>query len=195
MLTKHRYPEPPSAIRQISQTFRLLGWVGFWVQLAMVFVSGLALLLAKLGLSRSAYPGISMGVFFAICGVILLIVGIVFDFQYVRISRELLYEPGAVLHPRRLQTIRLLRLGAFISFGGMLVALFGSAASVAVLVAKTVSQPPGVAIVDPNKIVRALDVFVVLSNLNLIAAHLVGTVSSLWLLDRVHNYQHPHPHR
>lgn len=124
----------------------------------------------------------------------LLVVGIVFDFQYVRIAKALLHEPGAVLHPRRLETIRLLRLGAFLSFAGMLVALVGSGASVAVLVAKTVSQPPGVAITDPNKIVRALDVFVVLANLNLIAAHLVGTVTSFWLLDRVHHYQHPQHH-
>ncbi|MGC8713440.1 MAG: DUF3611 family protein, partial [Leptodesmis sp.] len=62
---------------------------------------------------------------------------------------------------------------------------------VTVLLAKTVSQPPGVAIVDPNKIVRALDVFVVLANLTLIAAHLAGTVIAFWLLDRVHHYQHP----
>jgi hypothetical protein len=56
---------------------------------------------------------------------------------------------------------------------------------VGVLVAKTVSQPPGVVIVDPNKIVRALDVFVVLANLNLIAAHLIGTAISFWLIDRI----------
>lgn len=49
MLVKHRHPEPPLAIRQISQTFRLFGWLGFWIQLAMAFVSGLALLFANLG--------------------------------------------------------------------------------------------------------------------------------------------------
>jgi hypothetical protein len=194
MLVKHRYPEPPAAMRQISKTFRLFGWFGFWIQLAMVFISGLALLFANLGLTRDTHPGIGMGIFCAICGVILLVVGIVFDFQYVRIAKGLLHEPGAVLHPRRVETIRLLRLATFLSFAGMLIALVGSGSSVAVLVAKTVSQPPGVAIVDPNKIVRAVDVFVVLANLNLIAAHLVGTVTSFWLLDRVHHYQHLQSH-
>jgi Protein of unknown function (DUF3611) len=71
----------------------------------------------------------------------------------------------------------------------MVVALLGAGASVSVLVAKTVSQPPGVAIVDPNKIVRALDVFVVLANLNLIAAHLIGTAISFWPIDRIHHYR------
>jgi Protein of unknown function (DUF3611) len=33
--------------------------------------------------------------------------------------------------------------------------------------------------------VRALDVFVVLANLNLIAAHLVGTAISFWLIERL----------
>jgi hypothetical protein len=84
--------------------------------------------------------------------------------------------------------VKLLRLGVIIGFVGMLIALIGAGTSIGVLVAKTVSQPPGMAITDPNRIVRALDVFVVLANLNLIAAHLVGTVTSLWLLDRIHHH-------
>jgi hypothetical protein len=61
-------------------------------------------------------------------------------------------------------------------------------------VAKTISQPPGVAILDPNKIVRAIDVFVVLANIALIAAHLVGTVIAFWLLDRIHHYHYYRPY-
>jgi hypothetical protein len=59
---------------------------------------------------------------------------------------------------------------------------------VSVLVAKAVSQPPGVAITDPNKIIRALDVFIVVANINGIAAHFVGTVASIWLLEKVHQH-------
>ncbi len=192
MLVKSKHPDPPPAIRKIAMTFRLCGWVGFWCQLAMVSISGLALLFADSGsyFSSDTYPGTGVGIFWAICGVLLLVIGIVFDFRYVRIAKGLLHEPGAVLHPKRAETIRFIRLGAFIGFSGMLLALVGSGTSVGVLVAKTVSQPPGVAIVDPNKIVRAMDVFVVLANLNLIAAHLVGTVASFLLLDRIHHYHH-----
>lgn len=195
MLARYKRPEPPPAIRTIATTFRILGWIGFWAQLAMVFISGLALIFANSGRSFSpdTHPGTGVGIFWAICGILLLVAGIVFDFRYVRIARGLLHEPGAVLHPKRIDTIRLLRFGAFLGFIGMLTALLGSGASVGVLVAKTVSQPPGVAIINPDKIVRALDVFVVLANLNLIAAHLIGTVISFWLLDRVHHYpQHHH---
>jgi hypothetical protein len=184
-----------AAFRRIASAFQVLGWIGFWAQMAMAFVSGIALLFAAFGLSPNTSSGTSVGIFWAICGVILLVIAIVFDFQYVRIAKGLLREPGAILHPKRTETVRLLRIGTFIGFAGMLVALVGSGASVIVLVAKTVSQPPGVAIVDPNKIVRALDVFVVLANLTLIAAHLIGTVIPFWLLDRVHHHQvHHHRH-
>jgi hypothetical protein len=160
----------------------------------MVFISSLAIVFANSGRSFSPgnQPGTNLGIFLAIGGVILLVIGIIFDFQYVQIAKGLLHEPGAVLHPKKVETIKLLRLGAFIGFMGMLISLLGSGTSVGILVAKTVSQPPGVAIIDPNKIVRALDVFVVLANINLIAAHLIGTVTSFWLLDRVHHYQHQH---
>jgi hypothetical protein len=194
MLVRSRHPEPSPTIRKIANSFRFFGWIGFWLQLAMVFISSLAIVFANSGRSFSPgnQPGTNLGIFLAIGGVILLVIGIIFDFQYVQIAKGLLHEPGAVLHPKKVETIKLLRLGAFIGFMGMLISLLGSGTSVGILVAKTVSQPPGVAIIDPNKIVRALDVFVVLANINLIAAHLIGTVTSFWLLDRVHHYQHQH---
>lgn len=190
MLVHSGYPEPPPGIRKIAGTFRWLGWLGFWVQLAMAFVSGIALLFA--GLSPNTFPGTGISIFWAMCGLLLLVLAIVFDFQYVRVAKGLLHEPGSALHPKRAETTKLLRLGALIGFAGMLFALLGSGSSVIVLLAKIISLPPGVAITDPNKFVRPLDVFVVLANLNLIAAHLTGTVISFWLLDRVHDHHH-HP--
>lgn len=197
MLAQYQHPQLPPAIRKIASSFQIFGWIGFWVQLGMAFLSGLTLLFAISGQSFSptTHAGTRVGIFWAICGMGLLALAVIFAFHYVRIAHGLLREPGAVLHPKRLETIRFLRLAATIGFVGMVLSLLGSGSSVSVLVAKTVSQPPGVAIVDPDKIVRALDVFVVLANLNLIAAHLVGTVISFWLLDRIHHYHRSHYHR
>ena len=130
--------------------------------------------------------------FWAILAILLLIVEILFDARYVRISKGIQHEPGSHLHPHKEGAIRLLRWGFLFGFVGILCSLFGSGASVWVLLAKTVSQPPGIAITDPDKIVRAMDVFVVLANLALIAAHLVGTAIAFWLLDRVHHYHYAH---
>ena len=55
-----------------------------------------------------------------------------------------------------------------------------------VLVAKSISQPPGVAITDPSRIIRALDVFVAVANVNGIAGNFVGVVTSLGLLSWAH---------
>lgn len=194
MLVEYQPPKIPQPLRKIATVFRIGGWVGFWVQLAMAFVAAIALLFANSGqaLSPDAYPSTGVATFWATCGVILLAISIVLDFRYVRIAKGLLREPGAILHPHKKTTIQLLRWGVVLGFSGMLMALLGSGASVGVLLAKTVSQPPGVAIIDPHKIVRALDVFVILANITLMAAHLVGTVIPFWLLDRVHHYEHPY---
>jgi Protein of unknown function (DUF3611) len=196
MLTRFHHSEVPAPLVKIAAAFRFYGWIGFWLQLAMAFVAVIALLFAISGraFSPDSFSGTGFAIFWTICGITLLVIGILFDVRYVRIAKALMHEPGAILHPRKTGAIRLLRLGILISFVGILLALFGSGSGVGVLVAKTVSQPPGIAIIDPNKIVRAMDVFVVLANITLIAAHLAGTVIAFWLLDRVHHYHYSHPH-
>ncbi|HEY9643807.1 MAG TPA: DUF3611 family protein [Coleofasciculaceae cyanobacterium] len=196
MLTQHHPSEIPAALSKLAKTFRFSGWVGFWVQLVMAFGAAIALLLAISGQAFSSDTSSNTGlsIFWAMCGIALLVVGILFNVRYIRIAKGLLHEPGGLLHPRKTGAIYLLRLSALIGFTGILLSLFGAGTSVGVLVAKTVSQPPGVAILDPNKIVRAMDVFVVLANITLIAAHLVGTVIAFWLLDRIHHYHYSHPY-
>jgi tetratricopeptide (TPR) repeat protein len=46
MLVQYRQPQTHPMLRKIAVTFRLCGWIGFWAQLTMVFLSGLVLLLA-----------------------------------------------------------------------------------------------------------------------------------------------------
>ncbi len=192
MLVQYRHPQNHPMLRKIALAFRLYGWIGFCSQLTMAFLAGLALLFTMFGqdFSPDAQSGTAMGIFWAMCGVALLVVEILFEFQYIRIAKSLLHELGAILHPNRHETLHFVRWGAWIGVLGMVLALFGAGTSVGILVAKTISQPPGVAIVDPHRIVRALDVFIVLANLTLIAAHLIGTAISFWLLDRIHHYRH-----
>ncbi len=58
------------------------------------------------------------------------------------------------------------------------------------LIGKTVSQPPGIAITDPNKIVRALDVFVLLVNINLLFGHFTGAAVASWLSNHALRARH-----
>jgi Protein of unknown function (DUF3611) len=120
MLVEDRHHQTQSMLRKIAFEFRLYGWIGFWAQLTMVFLSGLVLLLAMFGQNFSPNPnsGIAIGIFWAICGIALLAIEILFDFRYVRIAKSLLHEPGAVLHPKRHETLKFLRWGTGIQYSG-----------------------------------------------------------------------------
>ncbi|WP_414529129.1 DUF3611 family protein [Nodularia chucula] len=176
-------------IQKIAHQIRLTGWVLLWVQLALALVSGLLLLFASPGrnFTDQANPGLGIGVIWAIIGILLLLFSVFWDFRYTRIGRRL-GNINPTLHPSKTDTTRAIRMGILLSLVGILITILGAGISVSVLVAKAVSQPPGVAITDPNKIIRALDVFIVVANINGIAAHFVGTVASIWLLEKVHQH-------
>ncbi|MDB9304333.1 DUF3611 family protein [Nodularia spumigena CS-591/12] len=176
-------------IPKIAHQIRLTGWVLLWVQLALALVSGLLLLFSSTGrnFANQPNPGLGIGVIWAIIGILLLLFSVFWDFRYTRIGRRL-GNINPTLHPSKADTTRAIRMGILVSLVGIFIAILGAGTSVSVLVAKAVSQPPGVAITDPNKIIRALDVFIVVANINGIAAHFVGTVASIWLLEKVHQH-------
>ena len=53
----------------------------------------------------------------------------------------------------------------------------------ALVLKQTLALPQGVAVYRPENVIRSLDLFVVLANVNLIGAHLVGSATSLGLLN------------
>jgi hypothetical protein len=177
------------SLQGIANTIRLTGWITFWIQLGLAVVSGLTVLFASTGRGLTDNPnaGLGIGVFWAICGIVTLLFSVYWDFRYTRLGKRL-GNPNHTLHPSKADTIAALRLGLIVSLVGILLTLFGTGSTLGVLVAKSISQPPGVAITDPNKIIRALDVFVAVANINGITAHFIGTIASLWLLERVHKH-------
>lgn len=187
-MVKHSSSLPPK-LYDIANKIRLTGWITLWVQLALALVSGFILLVAATGRNVSEQPiaGLGIGLFWAGCGVIVLLFAVYWDFRYTRIGRRLA-NPNHALHPSKADTIATIRLGIAVSLLGILIAIIGSGASTAVLVAKAVSQPPGVAITDPYKIIRAMDVFVVVANITVIAANFIGNIASMWLLETVNQH-------
>jgi hypothetical protein len=83
MLVKSRHPEPPPATRKIANAFRILDWVAFWVQLVMAFIAGIALIFTATGriFSPDTSAGTGVDIFWAACGILLLVAGIIFDLQ------------------------------------------------------------------------------------------------------------------
>lgn len=192
-----------SKFERVSNVLRLAGWAGFWIQLALAAASFLLLILAISGrnfnqaiapnptivpgvntVPTNTTPGIGIGIFWAVCGVLVLLFNTYLAFRQTRFAKRL-RNPNAV-HPKRAEVEQVLRLGIITGLVGMLVTILGGGASLGVLLSKAIAQPQGVAIYDPNRIIRSLDVFVAMANMNGIAANYIGTIASLSVFNWLH---------
>lgn len=176
---------PPVAVKiaqKLARSVRFFGWIDFWLQLALAFVSGLLLIFATSGQTFSpGANGLGDGMFWAHYAFIMILLTLPIAFYYTRAAGKITSTPQTYIDPERKMVFWFIGLGIFAGSLGLLTSLTGVAASISLLIAKTVSQPPGIAITDPTKIIRALDVFILLVNFNLLMAHFIGTSISVWL--------------
>jgi len=68
---------------------------------------------------------------------------------------------------------------------GIFISLTGVAVSISLLIAKTISVPPGTMIMDPTQIIRAIDIITLMANFDLLMAHSIGMSITLLLSIRV----------
>lgn len=187
MTDKSESQSVPAGLRQIARTFSTTGWVSFWSQVVLGVISGVVLLVSSaFGGNNNANqnnPGTGFGAFLAVCGLLVLGGSIYMAFRYTTIAKQL-QSPNPSGRPRKADTIQALRLGLLINLAGMLITLFGAYAIVGTLVGKSISQGQ-TALLDPNRVISGLDMFVVQANINTIGAHFVGIVATLWLLHRI----------
>lgn len=192
-------PPPPASPTSIAtmiadglaHNFRVLGGAAFWVQLFLGVVS--ALLLAFGFVGHTVSPGATVfgdAIYWASAAIGLLVPGVLFGFAYLKTARRILDRPERYLGHERRAAFWFVGVGAAVSIVGALIAFAGVGLSVALLIGKTVSQPPGIAITDPTKIIRALDVFVLLVNFNLLFAHFIGFGVAGWLSNSAWKARH-----
>jgi hypothetical protein len=177
---------PAPTKKKFAATFHVVGQFSFWAQLALGAVSSLALFLAifsrNLTFQATTNPVMGFGVFVGIVGILVLCFRLYWGFRYKRLDK-LLQSPDRELHPRKEDVIQVLQIGLIVSLIGLLLAFLASEVTIAVLVAKVLTLPPGVAAYTSVNFIRPLDIFVVLANINLIGAHFAGGVTSLGLLN------------
>ncbi|MFB2981812.1 DUF3611 family protein [Microseira sp. BLCC-F43] len=190
---------------RVAMILRLVGWIALWLQIALAAASSLMLVLAisgrnfnqavtpapETGVVNSGggtTPGLGIGVFWAFCGILALLFGAYLAFRQTRFARRL-RNPNHILHPKKTEVMRVLRLGVIVGLVGMLLTILGGGATLGVLLSKSISQPQGVAIYNPARFIRSLDIFVAMANMNGIAANFVGTVASLGLYNWLDNQQ------
>ncbi|EGK84916.1 DUF3611 family protein [Microcoleus vaginatus PCC 9802] len=185
--------QPESLSQPLTQTefvatFRLFSRFSFWIQLFLGAISGIVLVFAMLGRNMSDQTnnnaGIGFGIFLAVVGLLLLCFRIFWDFRY-RLLGRLLHAENSQVYPSKEHITHTLRIGLVSSLVGVLIAFVASEETVAVVLAKTLSQPQAMAAYAPENVIRSLDIFVTMANVNLIGAHFFGAVTSLGLLNWV----------
>lgn len=126
-----------------------------------------------------------IGIFWAVCGLIVLLPNLYFAFRWTRFARRL-RQPNVAVHPSKAFVLQVLRWGVIIGLIGMLITILGEGSSLGVILAKSIAQPQGVAIYDPVRVIRSVDVFVAMANFNGITAHFIGAAASLGLWNWLH---------
>lgn len=186
-------------LKRIANVLRWTGWASFWIQVILLAAAGIMLMLAISGRSfnravaptpgvpvvnynEGTTPGIGIGIFWAICGVLVLLFALFVAFRQTRLARRL-FNPNVLIHPQKSEVLQLLHWGVIAGLVGMFLTILGGGATLGVLLSKSIAQPQGVAIYDPTRIIRSLDIFVAAANMNGITANFVGTVTSLGLIN------------
>lgn len=176
---------PTPTKQRFAATFRVVSRFSFWIQLALASTSGIALTFAVFSRSLSVATdnaAIGLSIFLAVVGVLLACFSIFWAFRDRRLARRL-QLPERELHPRKEEIIQALKIGLIVSFVGMLLAFLASEVSAIAVLSKALAEPQGVAVYQRENVIRSLDILVVLANVNLIGTHLVGSITSLGLLE------------
>jgi Protein of unknown function (DUF3611) len=196
-------PIPPK-IERVSTVLWLTGWVSFAIQIGLVAASGLMLAFAISGrnftqatrpISRIPLPGvrldtarqavtpvIGVGIFWATCGILVVLFGVYLAFRQTRYAKRLRHS-NSTSHPSKSEVLKFLKLSTVVGLIGLAMMILGGGATLSILLAKSIAQPQGVAIYDPSRIIRSLDILVAMANMNGIAASFTGLVVSLGLFE------------
>lgn len=176
----------PLAVKRASSSLKVGGNFGLWVQLILGVVSAITLLVASpnLASSEDTTQATGVGVFFALGGIVALAISIYFCFRYTRISRRLATsDPSS--RPSRAIILRQLRIGLIVNLVGLLLTILGAQAIVGIVLVKSLTQPQLVIGAKPQEFVNSIDLLIIQANVNIIAAHFAGILSSLWLTERL----------
>lgn len=171
--------------QEFANTWRVVGRISYWIHLLLGTASGIILLLVSFSRNytvETKNPLFGFSIFLAVSALIAVGFRAYWAWRYTRVAKQL-QKANPNLHPKREEIIRLLRLGLIVSLVGLLLAFIASEITAVAVLAKAIAQPQGVAVYDPERIVREMDIFLILANINIIGAHLLGSLDSLVLLN------------
>ncbi|MDX2230818.1 MAG: DUF3611 family protein [Leptolyngbyaceae cyanobacterium bins.349] len=190
---------PPPTPSQIAQSFRWLGWVGFWLQALLGFIPILVMVARMLFNPVQQRNTFSLGMFLAIACLVALIFSIYWCFRYTTLANRLEIRD---LRPAKSKVVRDVKLGLLANLGIMATAVIIALIQVGGLTFRMLSTPQGSTIITPNPMATAItpgamvtpsNMIAIQAMVNAIAAGLVGIVVALLLLYQVGQHRNPQP--
>lgn len=177
---------PPPQLQRLGQDLRRFGWIGFWTQVVLGFVSLLIIIIVIFSRSfnlNQAENRSSFGLVLACIGLIFLAVSIYCCYRYPQLGRRIAQDSKK--RPSKEEVIKSLKAGLIVNVAGMIFTVTAAEWNVGMLLLKVLSIPQGAAVYATNVLIEPLEIFVVQSKVNTIAAQLTGIIVALWLLHRV----------
>ncbi len=178
---------PSTKLQEVAERLRLGGWISFWIQFVVTIAALIMLGVSIFGnvVAEDAHnPITGFSIFLSACGTFALAFNSFLSFRYTHLARRLRH-PDPARHPQRGDTFRSIQIGLIVSLVGTGITLLGAQMGIGILLAKLLTQPQGVAIYNPEQIIRVLDIVVVLSNSTLAIAHFIASLTYFWLLQRL----------
>jgi hypothetical protein len=181
-------------LQRISAALRRIGWGRLWTQLALAIVVLGVLIFNNIGgqvaASANRALGLSPGLSITTLSFLLLLWCLWQSWLVVRCGRAL----ASPVRPSKGETARLIKRGVLADLAGLTLAAVGYQALAGSLFLQASMQAGfafGGAMTTPggrvtNYPITSLEMLAVLSNTQVLFAHLLGLATSLWLLQRVY---------
>lgn len=178
--------------RQIAQSFRLLGWIGFGLQAFLGFIPIFVVVMTVLFNPMQRQLGFSLGLWMAIACLGMLLFSIYWCFRYTQLANRL---EDRDLRPAKSQVIGDLKRGLIANIGIIAIAVVIALSRVGSLTFKMLTLPQTATVVTPNQfgttiaapgtLIAPSNMIAIQAMINAIAAGLVGIVVALLLLHQV----------
>ena len=187
----------PLDLQRMADALRRMGWVRFWVQLALGVVVVGVLIFNNLGGQMAANSsralGLGPGLSLTTLSFLLLLWSLWQSWLVVRCGRAL----ASPARPSKGETSRLVKRGLLADLGGLTLAAVGYQALAGSLFVQASQQVPGFFGAQMQGTpgsggrvvglpITSIEMLSVLSNTQVLFAHLIALILSLWLLQRIY---------
>ncbi len=175
----------------LSLGLRRVGWIRFWIQTVLGVVVVGVLLFNNIGssLARNAERALGLGPGLSLTSLafFFLLYSLWHGWLIVKTGRAI--DSG--VRPSRGETSRLLKRGLIVDLLGLVFASVGYQSLAGALFVQASMQAPGISLgagmaAMENYPITSLEMLSVLSNTQVLFAHLLGLILSLWLLQRIY---------